>query len=465
MGLETGGTDRTTSRRPGSRTGEYRKGAQAVLVILAVLVIMQGCSAAPPSFARINLSETQEYRNMRVSVLETIDLMDPSASRVTLLSTTGTNSDRKVIPLPSIRNVRRIFSDSTASWQGNTLTILGGNDTNVSLTSMTEYQVFIRLYLPRVRVQVPDATADVRLGKVTASRRQGDLPSLIRSTERAYLLHTKGVVSFDPMEPGFHPVFYGPGPWDIMQDFDPDNLTYTLVHNEINVSDFTLDQTTALLVSQPANSPPTPGDYLLSVFQYDPGAERLVSYAAWPVSIMDGDNWLELNQPRPWHYDLKSGDALLLTFENTTQITNLSYVIIRENSTGGTPDTYDAEVRVNMSALEELGSGLALEFILAENPIMATLKAPGTSQANLTTVVSYTIHSTTNTPPPASSHPAQIHITPGYGISGYAAQSTSVVVPRTDLQGLLPGTSRVYGLGADQQNEVTALDAGLLRVG
>ena len=463
MGLETGGTDRTTSRIPGSRTGEYRKGAQAVLVILAVLVIMQGCSAAPPSFARINLSETQEYRNMSVSVLETIDLMDPSASRVTLLSTTG-GSDLKGIPLPSIRNVRRIFSDSTATWQGNTLTI-DENDTTVSLTSMTEYQVFIRLYLPRVRVQVPDATADVLLVKVNASMRQGDLPSLIRSTERAYLLHTKGVVSFDPMEPGFHPVFYGPGPWDIMQDFDPDNLTYTLVHNEINVSDFTLDQTTALLVSQPANSPPTPGDYLLSVFQYDPGAERLVSYAAWPVSIMDGDNWLELNQPRPWRYDLKSGDALLLTFENTTQITNLSYVIIRENSTGGTPDTYDAEVRVNMSALEELGSGLALDFILAENPIMAVLKAPGISQANLTKVVSYTITSTTNTTPPASSHPAQINITPGYGISGYATQSTSVVVPRTDLQGLLPGTFRVYGLGADQQNEVTALDAGLLRVG
>jgi len=413
----------------------------------------------------MNLSGTQEYRNMSVSVLETIDLMDPSASRVTLLSTTGDESDRKVLPLPSIRNVRRIFSSQNATWQGNTLSILGALNSSVPLTSLTEYQVFIRPYIPRVRIQVPGATADVLLVKVNASTQQGDLPSLIRSTERAYLLHTKGVVSFDPLEPGFHPVFYGMGPWDIMQDFDPDNLTYTLVHNEINVSDFTLDPTTALQVSQPANSPPTPGDYLLSVFQYDPGTERLVSYAAWPVSIMDGDNALVLNRTAPWHYDLKSANDLLITFGDTTEIANLSYLIIRETGTGGPNDSYDAEVRVNMSALEELGSGLALDFILAENPLMAILKAPGISQANLTKVVSYTITSTTNTTPPASSHPAQINITPGYGISGYATQSTSVVVPRTDLQGLLPGTFRVYGLGADQDNVMTALDAGLLMVG
>ncbi|MFA5295974.1 MAG: PKD domain-containing protein [Methanoregulaceae archaeon] len=441
------------------------RGLQAVLCILAVLVIIQGCSAAPPSFAQIDLSETQEYRNMSVSVLETIDLMDPAASRVTLHSTTGTDSDRKVIPLPSIRNVRRIFSSDTASWQGNTLTILVGNDTTVSLTSMTKYEVFIRPYLPRVRVQVPDATADVLLVKVNASMRHGDLPTLIRSTERAYLMHDpRGILAIqqNPL------VIGGYGVWSNL-DYNESDFGFTFTHNAFLVTDWTLDPTYARWVSgltpNITGNPPTPGDYLLSVFQYDPGTERLVSYAAWPVSIMDGDNAVILNRTVPWRYDLKSGDALLLTFENTTQITNLSYVIIRENSTGGLPDTYDAEVRVNMSALEELGSGLALDFILAENPLMAILKAPGISQANLTKVVSYTITSTTNTTPPASSHPAQINITPGYGISGYATQSTSVVVPRTDLQGLLPGTFRVYGLGAGQQNEVTALDAGLLMVG
>lgn len=443
------------SRIPRERRWYTVRGLQAVLCILAVLVIIQGCSAAPQSFARINLSGTQEYRNMSVSVLETIDLMDPAASRVTLLSTTG-GSDLKGIPLPSIRNVRRIFSDSTASWQGNTLTILGALDSTVSLTSMTEYQVFIRLYLPRVRVQVPDATADVLLVKVNASTQQGDLPSLIRSTERAYLMHdTRGILAI--IYPSDKRLC---GTWNTT-DVNESDFGFTFVHNAFSVDDWTLDSYCAMQ----ATLQPTPGDYLLSVFQYDPAAERLVSYAAWPVSIMDGDNWLELNRTRPWHYDLKSGDALLLTFENTTQITNLSYAIIRENSTGGTPDTYDAEVRVNMSAFPELGSGMTLDLILAENPLMVILKAPGISQANLTKVVSYTITSTTNTTPPASSHPAQINITPGYGISGYATQDTSVVVPRTDLQGLLPGTFRVYGLGAGQQNEVTALDAGLLMVG
>jgi len=442
------------------------RGLQGVLCILAVLVIIQGCSAAPPSFARMNLSGTQEYRNMSVSVLETIDLMDPSASRVTLLSTTGDESDRKTLPLPSIRNVRRIFSSQTATWHGNTLTILGGNDTTVSLSSMTEYQVFIRPYLPRVRIQVPGATADVLLVKVNASTQQGDLPSLIRSTERAYLMHDpRGILAIQQ-----HPLVIGAyGSWSHPADYNESDFGFTLTHNAFPVTDWTLDPTYARWVSgltpNITGNPPTPGNYLLSVFQYDPAAERLVSYAAWPVSIMDGDNWLELNRTRPWHYDLKSGDALLLTFENTTQITNLSYVIIRENSIGGTPDTYDAEVRVNMSAIEELGIGMTLDLILAENPLLAILKAPGISPENLTMVVSYTITSTTNTTPPASSHPAQINITPGYGISGYATQDTSVVVPRTDLQGLLPGTFRVYGLGAGQQNEVTALDAGLLIVG
>ena len=457
MGLETGGTDTPMYRTPGFWTGKYRNGAQVILVILAVFVIIQGCSAAPPSFARINLSETQEYRNMSVSVLETIDLMDPASSRVTLLSTTGTDSDRKVIPLPYIRNVRRIFSSQTATWHGNTLSILGGLDTTVSLSAVTDYQVFIQPYLPVVQVQVPGATADVLLVKVNTSIRQGDLPSLIRSTERAYLMHDpRGILAIQQ-----HPLVIGIcGNWN-STDYNESDFAFTFTHNAFPVGNWTLDSYCAGNI----NPQPTPGDYLLPVFQYDPGNERLVSYAAWPVSIMDGDNAVVLNRTAPWRYDLKSENDLLLTFGDTTEIANLSYVIIRETGTGGTNDSYDAEVRVNMSALEELGSGLALDFILTENPIMAVLKAPGISQANLTTVVSYTITSTTNTTPPASSQPARINITPGYGISGYATQDTSVVVPRTDLQGLLPGTFRVYGLGAGQQNEVTALDSSLLRVG
>ncbi|HII76608.1 MAG TPA: hypothetical protein HA264_06175, partial [Methanolinea sp.] len=83
-------------------------------LLVLLLVLAQAVSAAPPPFARLTLNHSQTYRNMTVSELETIDLMDLSLSRVTLHSTSGDWTDTKNLTLPSVNAIRRVFSRNTS---------------------------------------------------------------------------------------------------------------------------------------------------------------------------------------------------------------------------------------------------------------------------------------------------------------------------------------------------------------
>ena len=432
----------------------------ALLFCLGLLLLVPVTFAAPTPFARIDLDHPQELRNMTVSNVEVIDLMDPSLSRVTLFSTNGDGSDTKIIPLPSLQTVRRIFSERVAFCKDYTLTVLGPLDSTVSVAGLGEYTVFIRPHLPVVRCQVPGATADIVMAKVNASSRQVDISGLVSSTDMAYLLQDpRGVLAMQQ-----HPQVIGAyGSWT-SADYNASDLSFTFVHNQFDISDYTLDRGIARSVSNLtafiSGTPPKPGEYLISAFQYSPVDQKATTYAAWPVVILDGNNrFVFVGKSTPYQYDLMSGEDLVLTFENPTRINNLTYILIKDG------ENYDAQVDVNMTALEESPDESGLDVILSGNLFLTLLKDTGTASPVLQNIISYSITRQGSPPTIQPPHNHEINITPGYGISGYALNSTYVVIGQDNLTTLKEGSFSVYAMGLDGKNDIVALDYGKLLIG
>ncbi|MDD1716151.1 MAG: PKD domain-containing protein [Methanolinea sp.] len=391
---------------------------------------------------------------MTVGTVVSIDSMNLSQSRVSLLSTSGDGTDMKSLALPTIRNIHRNFSTSSASWKGNTFTIVGPADSIVSGTGFGSYDIFTTRNLPVVRCQIPGATADVLLMKTNGSSGFSDLGTLLNSTDLIYLLHTRGVIAIRHS----NYVAYG-GPWS-SSDFDPANLSYTLSHNAISVDDFTLNRSIAQQVSNPNplfGTPPVTGEYILAAFRFDPVEQRIVTFASWPVIILDGNNPLALSSPV--RYDQNSGQDLLLTFTNTTAVSSVTYLLVKSD------EVYDLDLRVNMSALEETSDDFGIQSILTGNPFLFILKSSESDLPPLHQAISYSISSINNPTPPASANISRINITPGYGISGFAENSTHADIPHQDLETLLAGTFSIYGVGLNSRNEVVAIDRADLEVG
>ncbi len=432
---------------------------RGVAWLLVLVFIAQACSAAPPVFARLDLNQSQTYRNMTVSSLETVDIMNLSISRVTLHSTTGDWTDTKNLTLPSIHEIRRIFyPKDNATWNGNTLTVMDA-DSTVSGSGFKDFTLFIQKKIPVIQCQVNEAQGDIFLSRIEGSNVPANLSQFLTNTDRLYILRTFGGVGLEILPNGTvgKNTFINVS----LSDFNQTDMGYTLLKNENLLDNFILDRIIAQQLSASNNPPPLSGEYLLSGFQYTPPPTgKITTYAAWPVIILDGDNRLTLvGKTHPYLYNKRTGGDLSLTFENTAHIHNLSYVFIKE------AETYDADVRVNMTALEECGGAVSLDLILSGNPFLSILKDLGLGQSDLKKVVSYSIKAVGNSTPPHSSHFSKINITPGYGTSGYALHASQVTIPFDDLQGLLSGNFSIYALGADVNNTVVALDQDRISIG
>ncbi|HOP67396.1 MAG TPA: hypothetical protein PLG61_06765, partial [Methanoregulaceae archaeon] len=309
------------------------------------------CADSPPPFARVELNQPYSTRNMTVSEIDSVDFMDFDNAQVDIYSTTGDGSDVKDLQFPHFRDIRRVFSKNTATWGGNSLTILGPLDSTVDWSSYDEYTVFISRYLPRVHIEVPDTTANVVLFKANASTGITDIRSLLSSAEQAYLLNDQdGVLAIQRTPTTTIYAVIG-----VNTSYDPNDLAYTFSQNAFDISDYTLNQLLAGDVSE--YIPPIAGEYILYAFRYDPVEERVTTYSSWPVIIMDGDNPLDF----PSVYDKSSGQDPELTFYDASGICNISYVLIK------TGETYDMRVDVNMSALEEEGAA-HISSVLVSNP-------------------------------------------------------------------------------------------------
>ncbi|HRU80163.1 MAG TPA: hypothetical protein P5515_06640, partial [Methanolinea sp.] len=303
-----------------------------VVAMVLAMVALPACSAAPPPFARLDLNQTQTYRNLTISSLETVDLMDLSVSRVTLHSTVGDDSDTKTIPFPGIRDIRRVFSSDTASWHGNTLTILGGTDTTVPGAGFEEYTLFKAIKVPVVQVNVTDdVRGDVFLSRTVTSHIpiKLNITEMFKNTDRLYILHEDGVLGLEILPNG------SIGKKAIINvdpdDFKEYDLGHTLIKNENGLADFFFDRTIAQLISASSTVIPKSGNFILSAFQYLPGSPgKIVTYAAWPVIILEDDNPLDISSHI---YDKRSGSDLTLTFQNPAPVKNITYLLVKDDET------------------------------------------------------------------------------------------------------------------------------------
>lgn len=403
---------------------------------------------APAPFASLNLNQIQKSRNLTVSRIDLIDVMDLGQSEVRLLSTIGDNTDIRILTPPRIQTIHRSFSKANALIRGNNLTILVPLNTSVSVSDFQEYPVFVERKIPVIECRIPGAYGDIFLTRANATAGFTDLQSLIGTTDRLYLLRESGALALEINPDGTigHNLFLNIS----TSDFNQTDMAFTLKRNENSLSDFGFDRFIAQMLSASVNVTPKSGEFSLEAFQYDPGQQKITFYAIWPVVILDGDNPLVLSPS--YHYEKNAPTNLTLTFEEQGDVANISYVMVKQD------EDYEALVEVNMTALEEQGDGFLPEILASGNHLLSLLKQPGSSPPGATRVIHYSLILQGFPRPPAPSHPWEIAITPGYGISGFGAGSPSVVIPSTGLDTLVPGQYSLYALGTDPENTIIALD-------
>lgn len=419
-----------------------------MLLILILCFCLPGiCTGSPDTiFARLDLSHAQTFKQMSVSSVESIDVMNFSQSQVQLLSTAGDDSDLKHLVSPNIRNLRRVFSSQTAECSGNTLTILGPLDSVTDWSDWNGYDTYINLNVPTVHCEVPGATGNILVYKVNESADQSSVGALFNSSDIIYFITGRGIIAIIPSTN----TYITSGVIN-SSDFDKDNLSYTLAHNIVDLSSFTENRNYALDLSNPASgAQPVPGDYMMAAFTYDQADEKIITYALWPVAILNGDNQLELaGMSRPYQYNKKDAHDLTLTFEHASGIDKVAYLLIKK------PETYDIRIDVDMENITGTLDDPVNAGLIGGNPILSGLTSL-INPSGINNALTFSILRVGGVP--VDPEEGSIVITPGFGSSGYAIGSSYAVVPSASLAGLTNGEYYVYALGTDSDCGIKGFD-------
>jgi PKD repeat protein len=440
-------------KKSDNNPGKYR-GRPATSVFPILLLVLIVCSCLPGIcagtseilFARLDLNHTQTYKQMSVGSVESIDVMNFSQSEVSLLSTSGDNSDIKNLVSPNIRNLRRVFSSQTAEWSGNTLTILAPLDTVTDWSGWNGYDIYKALNVPTIHCEVPGTTGNILLFKINESADRSSLESLFKSSDIIYFFTDRGIIAIIPSTN----TYITSGVIN-SSDFDKDNLSYTLAHNTVDLSSFTESRYYALDLSNPASgAQPLPGEYMMAAFSYDQAAENIITYSLWPVIILDGENQLELTgMTRPYQYNKDDLYDITLTFEQDSGIEKVAYLLLKK------PETYDIRIDIDMGNITGTLDDPINAGIVGGNPLLSGLTSlinPSGTNNPLT----YSILRVGSVP--VDPVKGSIIITPGFGFTGSANGSSYAIVPTASLRGLTNGEYYIYALGTTGVGEVIGFD-------
>jgi PKD repeat protein len=430
------------------RTGTLQSVFPCLLLILIICSCLPGICAGSPEilFARLDLNHTQTFKQMSVSSVESIDVMNFSQSEVQLLSTTGDGSDIKHLVSPNIRNLRRVFSSQTAEWSGNTLTILGPLDSVTDWSGWNGFDIYKTLNVPTVHSEVPGATGDILIFKVNESADRSSLEALFESSDIIYFITGRGIIAIIPSTN----TYITSGVIN-SSDFDKNNLTYTLAHNTVDLSSFTENRNYALDLSNPASgAQPVPGEYMMAEFSYDQADEKIITYSLWPVVILNGDNHLELaGMSPPYQYNKKDAHDLTLTFEQVSGIDSVAYLLVKK------PETYDIRIDVDMENMSGSLNDPVNAGLVSGNPLLSGLTSLISPSGN-NNLFAFSILRVGSVP--VDPVQGSIVITPGFGFSGFSNNSASAVVPSGSLAGLTNGDYYIYALGTTSDGEIKGFD-------
>lgn len=434
-----------------------RKTAGVITICLVLLLVLMAC-AAPVSAVTVNvdLDKTYKFNLANLSTLKTSDLGDPSVSTVEFLSTEGDNSDVQVIAQPTINHIRRIFTSTTGTFKGNTLTIVGDPDSTISYDSKkAEYRIYTKYTVPTFKVTAPGQTGNPVVLKYNESWEAGDtssVASIVHSSDVRYLYKVDGILYED--EDGY---YASPNTWD----YSTSNLTYTLNTNVLDLNPFTATASRSKTVANnPARQVQT-GKYYAGAIAHNEATTTTTIYALAPVIVLQEPTpiiWTDDTGSRllPMTYTKGQSGDVTLSFggSNHAAPTNVGYVFVNSDA------SYEMNVSIDTAKLAE-NANTRWDSLASTAPVIEILYK--SIKEDMGDAYTYNLTASGKTTPESANVYSTIAITPGYGISSKQS-GTSINIPAANFSSLNDGTYYVYLMGTDGDNDIVALSQGQVTV-
>jgi len=386
-------------------------------IIIALLLLPAVAAAVGGPYITVT-GDAQEYKKLRIDRVDALDPLDVGTTLITLRSTeTG---DLEAFEYPLLGDITRKFDPASGTYHGVDVTVHYPEKTVDGRTLPCEYQVYTKRTIPSFTVKVPGRCGNVLLIKCPENLPEGaNFTELFRAASKeGYLFKSDAVIYLN--QTGI--TVFG----SITSDVN--NLTYTLLHNEVDLTCFNTDASLAQsMMNAKPYTRPAAGEYLIAAVEYDPDTDTMHVLAAMPVLILDGNPAVTWTGDNPYYQD-QNKDATV----SFTGADKIAYALVKKDTRYG----LDMEVDT-------------IELAKQPIPVSATdLVSILKTIAGRASPITYNL--TVDGVPTRVSGGSGFVIAEGYGCSGYA-NASSVTIPAATLQGLNEGTYSLYALGMNGQ--------------
>jgi len=411
-----------------------KSGVLLLGVLIALICIPAVVNAADP-YIEVKLTDPAQYtyRSLTIETVKILDPLDPQAIEIKLNET----APSKILRLPSVGEVNGAFDPAEGPYSH------GGNSVYVTTSPLgtsnlpevyQNYLIYTEQTFPDFKVTGPDS---VGFGNVLLLKCPENLDPNAGFTElfkdsfkEGYLFNKTGMLYFKYDSSSKTGANYG-GLF-----YDENDLASTLERNVVELNYFCppLELVKAFSPGgDHANFGPEPGEYIITVVQYDSASKTMQVLAAMPVLILDGNPTVTWNGDNPYYQSQNKGATV--SFDNVDKI---AYALVKENSDYGLSMQVDTKKLAETSIPTSIIDAISILKASAgkESPVTYILTADGAE-------VDLDVNS-------------QFVIAKGYGCSGYA-DASSVTIAAADLKALNPGTYSLYALGMNGQ-KVVAVD-------
>ncbi|MDD3856796.1 MAG: hypothetical protein PHP43_01955 [Methanoculleus sp.] len=395
-----------------------------LLGVVIALLIPAVTATDAEAYITVTTGDAMEYRGLRIA---TVDALDPLETKTSLVTLEGDNLTS--IPRPAFGVITRVFDPASGTYHAANVTVTE-NKTLDGSALPEDYRIYTDRTIPNFTVNVPDRHGNVLLVKLPEILDEGiNFTTFFRAAkEQGYFFtdsailysNTTGISAYGGID---------------VSDYDVDDLNFTLVRNEVDLSNFSTDgEILQNMMEAWPYTRPEAGEYLLTAVNYDSASETLHVLAAMPVLILDGNADVAWNGDDPYYQD--RGVGATVSFEEGVNRT--AYVLVRNDT------TYDLTMRVDTEA-----------FVNQPIPTtMADLVSLLQTAAGEASPVTYVL--TPNSTPAGADTGSGVVIAEGYGLSG-SADGPEVEIGAEALAALDPGTYSLYALGMEA-GEIVVVD-------
>jgi hypothetical protein len=423
-----------------------------VSVLLLILVMVTPVAATT---IRLDLSKTYQFKHTNLSTIQTLDLWDPSVSKVELQSSIEDNSDIRVLQQPRINTLTRVFTTTTGTFAGNTITIQGANPSTIDYRSRPDYKYYVTRSVPTLKVTVPGYTGNPMVTKYNESWSRDDTSStnsILNAANTMYLYNGTGILHINATGN----VYTTWGGFDTAP-LNKNDINYTLNNNVVSLNPFAPTYESAEEMGFTFdNTKASTGKYFAGALRHDEGMQTTTIYALTPMVVLNEET------PITWTDDYgvhnlpftyvkgEMGDATL-KFTNTTNvhIKKIGYMFV--NSTA----QYNMVVKVNTTKLAENAENTWQDLSPADSII--EILYDGILQDFGPDSFTYNLTAVGQPNAPDATYWSQLAITPGYGISGNLTTASAITIPKEAFSSLNDGVYYVYMMGIDNNNDIVAL--------